>query len=68
MLRAWAVSRGGELIDGSHMNDLTDRVERRIGRARIRTPWHPMRSAFWIIPFAIALAAEWYWRRRRGLL
>jgi hypothetical protein len=29
--------------------------------------WHPMRSAWWIIPFALALSGEWWLRRRRGL-
>ena len=28
---------------------------------------HPMRSAWWIAPFAIALGLEWWSRRRRGL-
>ena len=28
---------------------------------------HPMRSAWWILPFASCLSAEWWLRRRRGL-
>lgn len=28
---------------------------------------HPMRSAWWILPFAACLSAEWWLRRRRGL-
>ncbi|HMD34668.1 MAG TPA: hypothetical protein VKH42_06865 [Vicinamibacterales bacterium] len=28
---------------------------------------HPMRSAWWMIPFAVCLSAEWWMRRRRGL-
>jgi hypothetical protein len=28
--------------------------------------WHPMRSAWWIIPFVLALSGEWWLRRRRG--
>ena len=27
----------------------------------------PMRSAWWLPPFALALAGEWWLRRRRGL-
>ena len=30
-------------------------------------PARPMRSAWWFLPFAAALAAEWSLRRRRGL-
>jgi hypothetical protein len=34
-----------------------------------RTPRtrHPMRSAWWIVPFTMCLSAEWWLRRRRGL-
>ena len=28
---------------------------------------HPMRSAWWMLPFAACLSAEWWLRRRRGL-
>jgi hypothetical protein len=29
--------------------------------------WHPMRSMWWLLPFALALSSEWWLRRRRGL-
>jgi hypothetical protein len=32
-----------------------------------RMTWHPMRSAWWIVPFVLALSGEWWLRRRRGL-
>ena len=34
-----------------------------------RTPHtrHPMRSAWWIVPFTLCLSTEWWQRRRRGL-
>jgi hypothetical protein len=28
---------------------------------------HPMRSGWWMLPFAVLLAAEWWLRRRVGL-
>jgi hypothetical protein len=28
---------------------------------------HPMRSLWWVVPFAACLSAEWWLRRRRGL-
>ncbi len=36
---------------------------RQAGAARI----HPMRAAWWILPFAGCLSAEWWLRRRHGL-
>ena len=32
-----------------------------------RVEGRPMRSAWWILPFAACLSAEWWLRRRRGL-
>jgi hypothetical protein len=29
-------------------------------------PWHPMRSPWWIVPLTLALAGDWWLRRRRG--
>ena len=31
------------------------------------TPVHPMRSAWWMLPFAFCLGGEWWVRRRQGL-
>jgi hypothetical protein len=33
----------------------------------VATTVHPMRSAWWIVPFAGLLCAEWMLRRRQGL-
>jgi len=30
-------------------------------------PWSPMREWWWILPFALALSAEWWLRRKSGL-
>lgn len=35
--------------------------------AAVRTAVHPMRSPWWILPFAACLAGEWWLRRRDGL-
>jgi hypothetical protein len=32
-----------------------------------RSPLHPMRSSWWIVPFAALLSSEWWLRRRAGL-
>jgi hypothetical protein len=33
----------------------------------VRAVAHPMRSPWWLLPFAAALTFEWAWRRTRGL-
>ena len=39
---------------------------RDVPRPRVTTAVHPMRGAWWTLPFAAALCAEWALRRRRG--
>ena len=34
---------------------------------RVTTTQHPMRSAWWLVPFAGCLSVEWWLRRRAGL-
>jgi hypothetical protein len=36
-------------------------------RASERSPFHPLRSPWWILPFALCLSGEWWLRRRDGL-
>jgi hypothetical protein len=46
--------------------DLRDRIST-IGVEAVERQVYPMRSAWWILPFAALLCAEWTLRRRRGL-
>jgi hypothetical protein len=64
---AWATSRGGSALTESELSELPGLLRDRIAADRRREPWHPMRSAWWIVPFATLLGVEWLWRRRRGL-
>jgi len=68
LLRAWVASRGGSAIGATDIGALAPRLASSIRPADRRMAWHPMRSAWWILPFALVLAAEWWMRRRRGLL
>jgi hypothetical protein len=68
LLRAWVESRGGAAIGATDIGSLAPRLVAAIRPANRRTRWHPMRSAWWILPLALALAVEWWLRRRRGLL
>ena len=67
LLRALVESRDGEAIDAADVASLGSRLVATIRPTDRRTPWHPMRSAWWSLPFALALSAEWWLRRRRGL-
>lgn len=67
LVTAWVGARKGRVITASHLDELpaalTDAVQPP-SRAEV---WHPMRSPWWIVPFALALSTEWWMRRRRGL-
>lgn len=62
--RAWANAQGGQLVG------TLDSLVRAIQQAGIARPeplpWHPMRSGWWILPFTLALAVDWWLRRRAG--
>jgi hypothetical protein len=66
LVRAWVASRGGVAVPATEISSLAPRLSGAIHAADRRTMWHPMRSAWWILPFALALSAEWWLRRRRG--
>ena len=63
---AWIHARGGIVVPEADLNTLSAAIAGRVVAAEQRTTRYPMRSAWWIIPFALALGAEWYARRRRG--
>ncbi len=67
LLAAWATSRGGRMLRASDVGTLSAALTAAVHpSSRIET-WHPMRSAWWIVPFVLALSGEWWLRRRRGL-
>ena len=67
LLAAFASSRGGFLVTEDELRTIPGRLSSAIrAMPRVET-WHPMRSPWWIVPFALLLGVEWWWRRRRGL-
>jgi hypothetical protein len=64
-LRFLADSTGGRAVSSDRMSDVVGRL-RAMDRPVIERRVHPMRSPWWIIPFAGLLAGEWTLRRRRG--
>ncbi|MEX2283366.1 MAG: hypothetical protein WEE89_12855 [Gemmatimonadota bacterium] len=67
LVTALASSRGGSAVSEHELEQLPDRIANVLQPATRRETWHPMRSAWWILPFVLFLGTEWWWRRRRGL-
>ena len=67
LIAAWVASRGGRAVSSSHIDELPSALIAAIHPIARAETWHPMRSAWWIVPFALLLSAEWWMRRRRGL-
>jgi hypothetical protein len=64
-LRLIAATTGGVVADLSDTTALQRHLRELPRRDESRTV-HPMRSAWWSLPFAAVLCAEWALRRRRG--
>lgn len=67
LMSAYAASRKGRLIPETELRDLPGALSSALQSVSRVETWHPMRSPWWIIPFALLLGAEWWWRRRNGL-
>lgn len=66
-LALWSRARGGALFPAREGDALVDALEAALDLERRPEGYHPMRSPWWIVPFALLLAGEWWIRRRRGL-
>jgi hypothetical protein len=64
---AWAHARGGMLVPAARAGEIPVLVRAALHQEPQRVRAHPMRSPWWMVPFALALGAEWWSRRRRGL-
>ena len=62
-----ATSHRGVDVTPQRLGDLERFVRNAITPPRVTSVVHPMRSVWWIVPFAACLSAEWWLRRRRGL-
>jgi hypothetical protein len=67
LVGAFVSSRGGFVVPESNPGDLAGRLTAAFQPVSRVETWYPMRSGWWIVPFALLLGAEWWWRRRRGL-
>jgi hypothetical protein len=62
-----ASSHRGVDVAPERVADLEGFIRRSIGPLRVPIVRYPMRSAWWMLPFAVCLSGEWWMRRRRGL-
>ena len=60
-------SHRGIDVTPDRVSDLERFVQGAVASPRTSVVCHPMRSTWWIVPFAVCLSAEWWIRRRRGL-
>jgi hypothetical protein len=61
-----ARATGGDVRPVSEASALVSSFASRFPSRPVRVSTHPMRSPWWLLPFAGALCAEWVWRRKRG--
>jgi hypothetical protein len=66
VLTQWIAARGGAVIDDSRLTELGPALDRVLDAAIRPVEWHPMRSGWWMVPFALAAGGEWWLRRRAG--
>jgi len=67
LLNAWVAARGGQVFAAGQLAALSNAVIGAVSPPRLATRWFLMRTAWWIVPFALLLSAEWWLRRKRGL-
>lgn len=57
---------GGTVVPANEIPRLPGLITSTSTGNREREPWHPMRSAWWLLPFTLCVSAEWWLRRHRG--
>ncbi len=62
-----ATSHRGIDVTPERLEDLRSFLRRTVASRREPLVRHPMRSTWWLVPFALCLSAEWWLRRRQGL-
>jgi hypothetical protein len=66
LLETWAAAHGGVAVSEARLDDLAAALDAAVDPELAAFAWYPMRSAWWIVPFGLALGGEWWIRRRRG--
>jgi hypothetical protein len=59
-------AHGGTVVNAAEVNELITELRRSAAPHDISIQTHPLRSPWWIVPFACCLGGEWWLRRRKG--
>src|SRR5690606_1965575 len=62
LLDLWTAARGGRVLAAAELSALPQALRDALQPPRHPEPWRPMRSPWWLVPFALALTAEWWLR------
>jgi len=67
LLTQWTAAHSGIVIRETQLEQLRPALDQALQPERHTETTHPLRSTWWLLPFTLLLAAEWYSRRRAGL-
>jgi hypothetical protein len=61
-----ASAHQGRVVPAEEVRQLPAHISGIVAPSPARETWHPMRSVWWLMPFTLCAAAEWWLRRHRG--
>ena len=61
-----ASTHRGRVVAVDQLKQLPTQISEIVTAGPGRAPWHPMRSVWWLMPFTLCAAGEWWLRRHRG--
>jgi hypothetical protein len=61
-----AATHRGRVVAADQIEGLRAQISESLSPGGARVPWHPMRSVWWLMPFTLCAAGEWWLRRHRG--
>lgn len=67
LVAAWASAHSGRVFAEADLTGLGETMASVINPPLEERTIHPMRSAWWMLPFGLLLGLEWWSRRRSGL-
>ena len=61
-----ASAHRGRVVTADQLRQLPTQISEVVASSPAREAWHPMRSVWWLVPFTLCAAGEWWLRRHRG--
>jgi hypothetical protein len=61
-----AAAHRGSVVPAAQLASLPSQLSAVVATSPRREPWHPMHSVWWLMPFTLCAAGEWWLRRHRG--